>query len=328
MLTNPPFGSKVGDDQRVGSTDETRVTDDAKIVAAYRKRFGKDYTFSHERMLKAAKNKTPLLELYDMGKGRASLPSQILFLERCLQLLKPGGRMAIVLPDGILNNPDTDWVRRWAEGRARLLAVVSLPPETFRSAKATVKASLVFMQRFTVEDDQKWQAAWQQAHEELDPVYDRQRAVLRAEYGQRLECYDNPTLRGILDQLFDLHVERSGNTWIGVDALPEAKARSQAKKLCKRFTSSITNSDRQRRQQLQRELDQKIRETEKAQHAARWARVRELFDYPVFFAEPETVGITGTGADGPTELPEVVTQYRLFQQWVAAGAQPEQAPDF
>ena len=60
--------------------------------------------------------------------------------------------MGIVLPDGNLNNPSLSWLRRWTEGEARLLAVVSLPEETFRSAEATVKASLVFLRRFTESD--------------------------------------------------------------------------------------------------------------------------------------------------------------------------------
>ena len=72
--------------------------------------------------------------------------------------------MGIVLPDGNLNNPSLAWLRRWAEGRAKLLAVVSLPEETFKSSNATVKASLVFLRKFTYAESAQWEAAWAQAH--------------------------------------------------------------------------------------------------------------------------------------------------------------------
>jgi len=62
--------------------------------------------------------------------------------------------------------------------------------------------------------------------------------------------------------------------------------------------------------------------------AALWREVRELFDYPVFTAAPESVGITSTGAEGPNQLPEVLAAYRKFDAWVDAGAKPEQTPEF
>ena len=67
-----------------------------------------------------------------MGKVK----TEILFIERCLALLKPGGRMGIVLPEGIFNNPSLAYVREFCEDRARVLAVVSLPQETFYSSGA------------------------------------------------------------------------------------------------------------------------------------------------------------------------------------------------
>ena len=72
----------------------------------------------------------------------------------------------------------------------------------------------------------------------------------------------------------------------------------------------------------------RLKAIDTAHEAAVWARVRELFDYPVFFAEPENVGITSTGADGPNDLPGIVKQYRQFAAWVEQGAQPEMMPNF
>ena len=45
------------------------------------------------------------LDLFEIGKGKANRPTEILFVGRCLNLLKPGGRIGIVLPEGNLNIP-------------------------------------------------------------------------------------------------------------------------------------------------------------------------------------------------------------------------------
>ncbi len=141
VLSNPPFGSTVGDDQIVGETEQTRGPSDPAIVKRARSRYGDGWEAAHRAFQATAKdgkrtNKQgdlPVLSLYDIGLGKGGQKTELLFLERCLQLLKPGGRLGVVLPDGNLNNPSAQWadVRRWAEGRARLMAVVSLPQDTF-----------------------------------------------------------------------------------------------------------------------------------------------------------------------------------------------------
>lgn len=313
VLTNPPFGANVGDDQKVGSTDETRVTSDAAKVAAYKARFGEPYQQSYDRMKLAAANKTPILELYEIGKDKTNRPTELLFIERCLRLLKPGGRLGIVLPEGILNNPSLDWLRRWTEGRARLLAVVSLPPETFVSSKASVKASLLFMQRFTAQDENAWQTSWEQAQQELDPGFDAQREEAHTEYDPRIASYGRADLLPILSSLEALGVTLEGSRWCETAPL-DSKTRQRAQQLKRQFAQALKPADRERRKELQKELDQRLKDISTARDAALWAQVRELLDYPVFFAEPERVGITSTGAEGPNDLPEVVRQYRQFKE--------------
>lgn len=56
---------------------------------------------------------------------------EVLFIEACYNFLKPGGKMGIVLPDGILGNPNTESVRKWILEHFKLLASVDLPVETF-----------------------------------------------------------------------------------------------------------------------------------------------------------------------------------------------------
>ena len=72
----------------------------------------------------------------------------VLFIERILKWLKPGGRAAIVLPQGKFNNSSLAFIREWILRKARLLAVVGLHPNTFRPHTGT-KTSVLFMQKYT-----------------------------------------------------------------------------------------------------------------------------------------------------------------------------------
>lgn len=87
-----------------------------------------------------------IAEKFNIGNG-SSAP-EILFIEQCYNFLKPGGRMGIVLPDGILSNPNTESVREWILNHFILLASVDLPIETFLP-QVGVQASLLFLQKKT-----------------------------------------------------------------------------------------------------------------------------------------------------------------------------------
>ncbi|MCJ7631260.1 N-6 DNA methylase [Candidatus Bathyarchaeota archaeon] len=102
-----------------------------------------------------------LLNMYDLGHRweysngsweqtsrllSAQIPD-ILFIERCLQLLRVGGRMGIVLPNGDLENSSLGYVRQFIKNSAEVSAVVSLPQETFVPYGTGVKASVLFLQK-------------------------------------------------------------------------------------------------------------------------------------------------------------------------------------
>jgi len=145
VLTNPPFGQSVEPNDVILESDVTVSDEDNR---RYEAQFGSLYARAQARV-QAAKGK-PIASLFELPKSeKAKVKTEILFLERCLALLKPGGRLGIVLPEGVLNNPSLSHVREFCENRAFLRAVVSLPQETFYSARASVKASLLFMQKFT-----------------------------------------------------------------------------------------------------------------------------------------------------------------------------------
>lgn len=87
-----------------------------------------------------------IAEKFSIGNG-SSAP-EILFIEQCYNFLKPGGRMGIVLPDGILSNPNTESVREWILKHFIVLASVDLPVEAFLP-QVGVQASLLFLKKKT-----------------------------------------------------------------------------------------------------------------------------------------------------------------------------------
>ena len=88
------------------------------------------------------------LDKYELGTGKKNQKTEILFIERCLDFLKVGtGKMAIVLPDGILTNSSLQYVRDFLMENSQILAVVSLPQIAFAHFGAGVKSSLVFVRK-------------------------------------------------------------------------------------------------------------------------------------------------------------------------------------
>lgn len=83
----------------------------------------------------------------EKGKWHTKVGRDILFIERNLEFLKPGGRMAIVLPQGRLNNASDKTIRDFVSERARILAVVGLHGNTFKPHTGT-KTSIVFLQKW------------------------------------------------------------------------------------------------------------------------------------------------------------------------------------
>lgn len=99
-------------------------------------------------VVKRVDKEPDFLDQYQLGKGRASQKTEILFIERCIEFMKPGsGRMGIVLPDGILTNSSLQPVRELLLAKCEVMAVISLPQFAFSHFGAGVKSSLVFARR-------------------------------------------------------------------------------------------------------------------------------------------------------------------------------------
>ena len=114
ILTNPPFAGEMKD---------------RKMLVHYE---------LAKPALKRARDKAPKEE------------RDVLFIERVLKMLKPGGRAAIVLPQGKFNNSSLAFIREWILKKAHLLAVVGLHPNTFKPHTGT-KTSVLFFQKYTAE---------------------------------------------------------------------------------------------------------------------------------------------------------------------------------
>jgi type I restriction enzyme M protein len=120
VLTNPPFGAAIP----VKAETLLRQYD----LARKWKRAGKDGAWQQTGLL------------------LPSRPPQVLFIERCLQLLRPGGRAALVLPEGMFGNESEVYVRLWVSRHADLLAIVDCPLETFLPSTPT-KTCVLFVRK-------------------------------------------------------------------------------------------------------------------------------------------------------------------------------------
>ncbi len=120
VLTNPPFGAKI-------PVQGKNLL--SQYALAYRWRRGKGDGWEMTNAL------------------HPKQPPQVLFIERCLQLLKEGGRMGIVLPEGIFGNPSERYIWEFIFQNAEVLGVISMPPETFQPSTHTKTSVLILRKR-------------------------------------------------------------------------------------------------------------------------------------------------------------------------------------
>lgn len=125
IMTNPPFGSSI-------KADEVNYYQNYEL-------FEKNIGFTEL--------KDRISDNNNKKKWRTSQNTEILFLERCYRYLREGGLLAIVIPDGVLTNSSSQFVRDWLIERFRILSVVSLPQHTFSHVKAGVKSSILFLRK-------------------------------------------------------------------------------------------------------------------------------------------------------------------------------------
>lgn len=146
VLTNPPFGSK-------------GKVEDQRILKSY--------------LLARRWNKTQSGDWEMTGNVLAGQSPEILFIEKSIKLLRPSGRMAIVLPDGLLQNVSNSHIRFWIRSQAKVLGVVSIPQEAFVPYGTGIKTSLLLLQKLPSDTKKVFMARIQKIGYEAkgQPIY-------------------------------------------------------------------------------------------------------------------------------------------------------------
>jgi type I restriction enzyme M protein len=122
IITNPPFGSTVKQTERAYMNQYRMAIKDADWLDLKR----------------------------NASQERANQSTEVMFIEQCYKFLKPGGYLAIVIPDGILTNSSLQYVRDQIEDWYRIVAVVSMPQDAFAHTGAAVKSSVMFLRKLTI----------------------------------------------------------------------------------------------------------------------------------------------------------------------------------
>lgn len=290
ILTNPPFGQNVDRGQLISEAD--KFTDE-EMKKKYKKKYGAAY----DEALKQVDDHIgeSLLSLYDLGN--TSTLTEVLFMERCLRLLKKGGRMGMVLPEGVLNNKNLQAVREYFEGKAKIILICSIPQDVFIAAGATVKPSLVFMRRFTNDEESEYANCKSEALAEVTALHQAE-----------------------IDKLEATIAKADALTESLKDDLKKAQTRlKQAKKDKKNTTSVETEITTIKKEQADNRLNKKTAEKElkelyKQIDEETKPIVKKKFDYDIPIAKIDDAGITTTGAASEgNQLPQLVDEYSAYR---------------
>lgn len=290
ILTNPPFGQNVDRGQLISEAD--KFTDE-EMKKKYKKKYGAAY----DEALKQVDDHIgeSLLSLYDLGN--TSTLTEVLFMERCLRLLKKGGRMGMVLPEGVLNNKNLQAVREYFEGKAKIILICSIPQDVFIAAGATVKPSLVFMRRFTNDEESEYANCKSEALAEVTALHQAE-----------------------IDKLEATIAKADALTESLKDDLKKAQTRlKQAKKDKKNTTSVETEITTIKKEQADNRLNKKTAEKElkelyKQIDEETKPVVKKKFDYDIPIAKIDDAGITTTGAASEgNQLPQLVDEYSAYR---------------
>lgn len=282
IVTNPPFGARVSKDLEIHEND--RFTNEEKIKY-YTKRYGEAYT----EALKQVNGNIgkALLSLFDMGSF--STLTEVIFVERCLKLLRKGGRMGIVLPEGFLNGSDLQKVREYVEGKAKILLIVSIPQEVFKSAGATVKSSLVFLKKFTEQEEIAYFNITQEVNDEMNQKYQPKIDEANALYDT-----ENELLASLNEQVKNTKKQ----TDKAIMASLAAKIAAQKEVVL----------------EAKKVLKESLKNIEIAKIAEIKAEIKKRFDYEFPIVQVENAGINSIGQLTQNDLIEVKNEFAQYRQ--------------
>jgi len=287
ILTNPPFGSRVEKSLKI--TEADRFIDEDRIKI-YREKYGEAY----DNALRQVNDNIgkSLLDLYETGS--MSTLTEVLFIERCLNLLKPGGRMAIVLPEGVLNNTNLQKIRDFVESRAKILLITSIPQDVFIASGATVKPSLLFFKKFTVKETKEWKNVVRKAEKETAKKHEpeiKEKEKIHKEIWQQIL-----NKRAYIADVKTIKTSKSEKDMqISFTQMDINKLIEEHKIAKKEFDSWYKN--------LELIMASEIKKLEK-----------KGFNYQIPIAEVEKAGISSTGSQIENELEPLAKEFKSYRE--------------
>lgn len=291
ILTNPPFGSRVEKSLKITEADKYT---DIRRIAKYKQRYGETYTDALKQVNENIGES--LLSLYETGK--MSTLTEVLFIERCLNLLRPGGRMGIVLPEGVLNNSNLQRVREFVEGKAKIVLITSIPQDVFIASGATVKPSILFFKKFTEEEAKEYNRIKENAIDQINKKYS---PIIKKEKEKLVFAEKNfKELNKDLKAINTLKGQKKGN--IKINASEYSKL-LESIQVAKEMISKEKKSFRSYMKLIELKIESEIK-----------TRIKTDFDYQIPIAEVEKAGISTTGAKIENELEPLAQEFTEYRK--------------
>lgn len=295
IITNPPFGSKV------------------KFAE---KRYLENYSLGKKGVDWIDAKLNNINPLRD--NVREQQTTEVLFIEQCHRFLKPGGYLAMVIPDSILTNSSMQYVRDWIEEHWRIVAVVSLPQFAFAANGAGVKSSVLFLKKYDAATTAVIQATKTKAQDELfaqdalgvalEALIEEKKTTLK-----RGDAVIQQNENDLVAKLDALQAQGTLTAAIKRELNAQAKANIAAHKESDAYKDwqQATNDDYNERIAT-------LRETLEDDFLARVKA--ELDDYPIFMAITEDIGYDATGRPTATnELETVAGELARFLAHIERG---------
>lgn len=290
IITNPPFGSKVKFSE---------------------KRYLENYTLGKKGVdwVDAKLNNINL----NRENTRDQQTTEVLFIEQCHRFLKPGGYLAMVIPDSILTNSSMQYVRDWIEEHWRIVAVVSLPQFAFAANGAGVKSSVLFLRKYGAATTVAIQAIKIKAQDDLfakDALGTALEILIeeKKETIKRGDAVIQKIENDLVAKLNALEVQGTLTAAIKRELKAEAKAAVTVHKetdAYKDWLQATSDDFNERIENLRETLEDDFLAQVKAQ----------LDDYPIFMAIAEDIGYDATGR--PTATNELETVAGELARFVA-----------
>lgn len=284
IITNPPFGSSV------------KQTEQAYL---------KNYSLSVKDVNWIDRKQKNIFQL----GHRDAQSTEVLFIEQCHRFLKPGGILAIVVPDGILTNSTSQYVRDWIEEHYRIISVVSLPQTAFAATGAGVKSSVMFLMKLSTEQTDRVISSKINLQDKLWE---------KPEYSKEIQRLENEKQRIITNQEgFDIRaLPEEGEDYISLQAAPNDKAK---KKIIEK-TESFKNWKAEVSVLFNEKMNE-VKDNLQDEYLASIAN--EVSNYDILMAIAEDIGYDATGRKtGKNELTTIAEELAEFINQIKNNKEP------